>query len=139
MKRVQIFVSMAIVILCVGIIGYVFLCPEEDYARYTAPPTSVRFEKDSLNLGTVAYDSEHKVVYRFTNTGTTPLLIHDVRPSCGCISVEWSKRPVVPGGMGEIKATFKSNSLGIFLKTIDVLCNIPESSVKLKLKGNVKE
>lgn len=139
MKRVQIFVNMAIVIFCVGIIGYVFLFSEDDYASYAASPTSIRFEKDTLNLGTVACGSEHKVVYRFTNTGTTPLLIHDVRPSCGCTSVEWSKCPVVPGGTGEIKAVFKSNSLGIFLKSIDVLCNIPENSVRLKLKGNVKE
>ena len=55
------------------------------------------------------------------------------------VSVEHLFLALIKYANKEIKAIFKSNSLGIFLKTIDVLCNIPESSVKLKLKGNVKE
>lgn len=139
MKRLRIFAVVALIIICMGIIGYVFLLPEEDYAGYMASPTSIQFEKDTLQLGTVTYASKNKVVFRYTNTGNTPLLIHGVHPSCGCTSVEWSKHPVAPGESGEIKAIFRPNSLGAFLKTIEVICNIPESSVRLKLKGNVKE
>ena len=77
--------------------------------------------------------------FRFTNTGQTPLLLRDVRPSCGCTGAEWEKRPVAPGETGEIKITFDPNSLGHFLKNIDIVCNIDSGIMKLKLCGNVIE
>ena len=52
---------------------------------------------------------------------------------------EWEKRPVAPGQTGEIKITFDPNSLGHFLKNIDIVCNIDSGIMKLKLCGNVIE
>ena len=89
-----------------------------------ALPTTIRFERDTLQLGTIRYGEKRKVTFRFTNTGQTPLLLRDVRPSCGCTGAEWEKRPVAPGETGEIKITFAPNSLGHFLKNIDIVCNI---------------
>ena len=40
---------------------------------------------------------------------------------------------------GEIKITFAPNSLGHFLKNIDIVCNIDSGIMKLKLCGNVIE
>ena len=92
-----------------------------------------------LQLGTIRYGEKRKVTFRFTNTGQTPLLLRDVRPSCGCTGAEWEKRPVAPGQTGEIKITFDPNSLGHFLKNIDIVCNIDSGIMKLKLCGNVIE
>ena len=67
-----------------------------------ALPTTIRFERDTLQSGTIRYGEKRKVTFRFTNTGQTPLLLRDVRPSCGCTGAEWEKRPVAPGETGEI-------------------------------------
>ena len=52
-------------------------------------PTNIHFEKDTLSLGSVKYGTEQKAVFRFTNTGTAPLLIYNVVPSCDCTAVKW--------------------------------------------------
>ena len=48
-------------------------------------------------------------------------------------------KAVAPGQTGEIKITFDPNSLGHFLKNIDIVCNIDSGIMKLKLCGNVIE
>lgn len=104
-----------------------------------AAPTTVRFDRDSLQLGFVKYGTSRKAVFRFINTGTSPLIIRDVKSACGCTSVKWDKYPVKPGESGEISIVFDPNSLGRFTKTIKVLCNVKEKVINLKLYGSVIE
>ena len=42
--------------------------------------------------------------YRFTNNGTSPVTIVDVRPSCGCTTATLAKKTYAPGESGEIDA-----------------------------------
>ena len=35
--------------------------------------------------------------FKFTNKGKVPLIIANVRASCGCTTPDWSKDPVPPG------------------------------------------
>jgi hypothetical protein len=42
--------------------------------------------------------------YRFTNNGTSPVTIVDVRPSCGCTTATLAKKTFAPGESGEIEA-----------------------------------
>jgi hypothetical protein len=48
--------------------------------------------------------------YRFTNIGTSPVSIIDIRPSCGCTTATLAKKKYVPGESGEIEA--KLNFVG---------------------------
>ena len=102
-------------------------------------PTNIHFEKDTLSLGSVKYGTEQKAVFRFTNTGTAPLLIYNVVPSCDCTAVKWKKRPIKPGESGEIQTVYSPNSLGIFIKNIEVRCNVAGHKINLKIRGNVIE
>ena len=36
-----------------------------------ALPTTIRFERDTLQLGTIRYGEKRKVTFRFTNTATS--------------------------------------------------------------------
>ena len=82
---------------------------------------------------------EQKAVFRFTNTGTAPLLIYNVVPSCDCTAVKWKKRPIKPGESGEIQTVYSPNSLGMFIKNIEVRCNVAGHKINLKIRGNVIE
>ena len=48
--------------------------------------------------------------FEFTNTGSVPLMIKQVAPSCGCTTPEWSREPVLPGKVGYIAATYNPAS-----------------------------
>lgn len=123
------------------IIGILFwyIYPDTTLLSATAQPTVIKAERDSINLGTVKYGEKRFATFKITNRGDSPLIIRDVRTSCGCTNASWDKQPVKPGKMTEISVIFEPNSLGKFIKSIDVLCNIPEQVYSLKILGQVEE
>ncbi len=85
---------------------------------------------------------EHPATYRFQfiNTGNKPVVIHDVKSSCGCTTPTWTKRPVPPGAKGYISVEYRTlNAPGKFVKTIYVYSNAKNSPIKLTIKGEVLE
>jgi hypothetical protein len=76
--------------------------------------------------------------FRFTNTGTSPLIISSVQASCGCTVTDYSKDPIAPGAEGFVKATYNAATSGIFSKTVTVNANAEESAVRLMIKGEVE-
>jgi hypothetical protein len=82
--------------------------------------------------GSVAHD------FLFTNTGKVPLILNDVKASCGCTTPEWTKEPVLPGKSGKIRVTFNpKNRPGSFSKTIQVNSNADLPVVTLAVEGVV--
>jgi hypothetical protein len=51
-------------------------------------------------------DKEVVAKYKFTNTGSAPVKIQNVRTSCGCTTAALSKTDYAPGESGEIEARF---------------------------------
>jgi len=83
--------------------------------------------------GTVSYKFE------FTNIGGSPLVINDVKASCGCTTPEYTQKPVMPGRKGYVRVIFNpSNRPGTFNKSIVVRTNGVESVIVLRVKGDVQ-
>jgi hypothetical protein len=77
--------------------------------------------------------------FEFTNTGSIPLMIKQVAPSCGCTTPEWSREPILPGKVGYIAATYNpANRPGPFSKTITVITNASTPNKVLTIKGEVE-
>ena len=82
--------------------------------------------------------------FEFTNTGTRPLNVMNVTPSCGCTGVEWIKTPVPPGGKGWIKLGLKTEEQhGIFNKEVyiqsDAITPHGEKRYTLYIKGDARD
>ena len=78
--------------------------------------------------------------FEFTNNGSEPLILSEVRASCGCTTPDWTKEPVAPGEKGFVKATYNAKGRpGVFEKSITVKSNATEGneSVVLTIKGEV--
>lgn len=76
--------------------------------------------------------------FEFINTGSQPVIIKNVRTSCGCTSPNWSRQPIAPGQKGFIKATYNpKNRPGPFNKSITVSANTDPAVTILRIKGNV--
>lgn len=90
------------------------------------------------DFGTINEGVKAEHVFKFENTGNAPIVITDVRASCGCTTPEWPKEPIMPGESASIKAVFDSNGRpGNFYKTITITSNAVEPSTKLVIKGAV--
>ncbi len=100
----------------------------------------ITFEKIVHDYGTFN-ESEGVKDYDFvfTNEGSVPLVINNVRASCGCTTPKWTREPVAPGGKGSVKVSYNpKNRPGSFNKTVTVQSNASNSNVMLRVKGNTK-
>jgi hypothetical protein len=77
--------------------------------------------------------------YRFTNVGTAPVTISDVRTSCGCTTAALKKWDYAPGESGEIEANFQfAGHIGHQEKWIFVTTNTaPREPTLLRLIVNI--
>lgn len=105
----------------------------------TAKNDSIIFDKTIHDYGTIERGSDGTSVFTFTNKGQKPLVLNNVRASCGCTVPEWPRQPVAPGETGEIKVKYNTNINGNFNKSITVNSNAENSVVILRVKGNVAQ
>ena len=123
------FLFSAILLLAVAING----------KAQTADTTLViNFESTVHDYGTIEQGSDGSYEFKFTNEGKTPLILSNVRSSCGCTVPSWTKEPVAPGSEGSIKVVYNTNNVGNFSKTVTVTSNAKNSQVILQIKGSVK-
>jgi hypothetical protein len=69
----------------------------------------ITFEKKTHDFGDIFQGDKVEETYKFTNTGTEPLIITNVQVTCGCTTPKgWPRDPIMPGGKGEITIGFNS-------------------------------
>jgi hypothetical protein len=105
----------------------------EEAARTTVETVQSKIEVQGLQVGKVS-----SVIFVLKNTGKSPLIIQDVKSSCGCTVPDWDKSPVKPGGESKIRVEIKPEEPGYFHKTIDVYCNVADYKLQMTVTGNVK-
>ncbi len=101
------------------------------------PQDSIIFESTVHDYGTIVQNSDGTCEFKFTNKGKAPIVLNDVKASCGCTVPEWTRTPVAPGEKGTIKVTYNTNNQGAFAKSITVNSNAINSPLVLTIKGNV--
>ena len=100
----------------------------------------IEFEKVVHDYGDVPYNGNGECEFRFTNTGTEPLLVQKPKSSCGCTIPSWPNEPILPGESEVIKVTYRTNRAGNINKTVTVTSNaVKNSTVVLRIKGRVLE
>ena len=94
-------------------------------------------DTDIKKVGEVQFQTPRKFSLGFTNKGDKPLLIKEVKASCGCLDVSFPKAPVAAGSRGEITMTFDAKLLGTFYKEVEVLTNASEKPAYIAIQGIV--
>ena len=60
------------------------------------------FEQTEHNFGSFKEsDGVQSTTFKFKNEGAVPLVLNNVRPSCGCTTPKWSREPIAPGASGD--------------------------------------
>lgn len=75
------------------------------------------------------------------NTGDAPLIITNVKPTCGCTVPSWPKTPIAPGKSATMTIKYSSTTkVGRFSKAITVLSNsVSQPRLMVRVKGNITE
>ncbi len=98
---------------------------------------SIIFKSIVHDYGTIVQGADGGCEFTFTNKGKTPIILNDVKASCGCTTPDWTRTPVAPGEKGIIKVTYNTNNVGAFSKSITVSSNAVNTPLVLTIKGNV--
>ncbi len=99
----------------------------------------IKFVSEVHDYGTIEQGSDGGCQFVFTNTGKTPLVLSNVRASCGCTVPTWPREPILPGKEGSIKVVYNTNLVGSFNKSISVNSNAKNNEVILRIKGTVTQ
>ncbi len=101
---------------------------------------SLKYEQEVHDFGKInEADGSVSFTFKLINAGNAPLVIQNVRPSCGCTTPDWSKEPIMPGKTGFIKAVFNPlNRPGAFNKSLTVTTNSEPAVSRLYIKGIVE-
>lgn len=96
-----------------------------------------KFEQETINYGKVEQSSDGVRVFEFTNIGDAPLLIKDIKSSCGCAVPQKPEKPIMPGEKGQISVSYDTKRLGAFSKAITIFSNAKRERMSIKIKGYV--
>ncbi len=97
----------------------------------------MEFKSETIDYGEIKKGSDGLRVFEFINTGDAPLVIEDVKSSCGCTVPKKPEEPIMPGEKGEIEVKYDTKRPGPIRKTVTVYSNADVPVKALKIKGTV--
>jgi len=116
-------------ILFVGLLSFGAMAQEK--------VAKIEFKTDTIDYGTIEKGSNGVRTFEFTNTGNAPLIITDVKSTCGCTIPKKPDGPIMPGETGKIEVKYDTNRVNPIRKTITVTSNADTPTIALKIKGEV--
>ena len=97
------------------------------------------FERTSHDFGDVARHGGDLIKeFRFVNDGDAPLVIKKITKSCSCLTVTYSRKPVLPGESAVIKIKYEPHKIeaGIFHRVIQIYTNVSDDVRLITIQGN---
>jgi hypothetical protein len=121
-----------ILMICAVIIGFAFTASAQDNQK-----AEFKFNEEKHDFGKIPQGTPVTTIFEFTNIGTEPLILTEVRPTCGCTIADYTKTPVKSGDKGTIKITYNAAFAAPFTKTIVVTSNAKTPTKNLIIIGEV--
>ncbi len=98
----------------------------------------IQFKELRYDFGDIKQGDKVSHTFEFTNSGNTPLVISEVKTTCGCTAPYWPREPIQPGASDKIEISFNSaGKSGKQHKVITVISNAATSPDKLSIVTNV--
>ena len=98
----------------------------------------IEFSELKHDYGIIEQGGNGTYEFQFTNTGTEPLVLSNVRSSCGCTVPKWPREPINAGETASIEVKYNTTRVGSFNKSITVYSNASEQPIVLQIKGKVE-
>jgi len=114
------------------ILGFAFTASAQDNEK-----AEFKFNEEKHDFGKIPQGTPVTTVFEFTNIGKEPLILTEVRPTCGCTIADFTKTPVKSGEKGIIKITYNAAAASPFNKVIVVTSNAKTPQKNLIIVGEV--
>ena len=100
---------------------------------------SIEFNETEHDFGSIPSGVPVKTVFTYKNTGSSPLVVSDIKSTCGCtVPSDWT-REVMPNETGEFTVQFDGKGNGNQIsKTITLTTNTEKGSEAVVIKAFVE-
>ena len=114
------------------------------FCLFTLLPLNIHAQQISaknevIDCGSVVYEQPVTAKFELQNMSSNPLVIKNVRTSCGCTTVEYPKGQIAPGESFVVNATYDSRQMGHFFKDIALYSDASQQPFYLQIRGVVVE
>jgi hypothetical protein len=100
----------------------------------------IEFNETEHDFGDIEKGKSVETTFSYKNTGDAPLVITDIKSSCGCtVPQDWSREPLAPGDSGKFTVSYNGAGPNKITKTITVTANTELGSEVVKITAFVKE
>jgi len=124
-----------ILMICSFVLGFTLVA--RTASAQDSEKAEFKFNEEKHDFGKIPQGTPVTTIFEFTNIGTEPLILTDVRPTCGCTIADYTKTPVKTGDKGMIKITYNAAFAAPFTKTIVVTSNAKTPTKNLIIVGEV--
>ncbi len=121
-----------LMMICAMVIGFTVTASAQ-----TDNKAEFKFTEEKHDFGKVPQGKPVTTEFAFTNIGEEPLILTEVKPTCGCTIADYTKTPVKKGEKGLIKITYNAAVEAPFNKTIVVTSNAKTPTKYLVIVGEV--
>ena len=99
----------------------------------------IEFDKTEHDFGEIEARTPVETTFKYKNTGDAPLVITNIKSTCGCtVPQDWSREPLAPGAEGQFTVKFNGSGSNKVSKSITVTANTEKGSELVKITAFVK-
>ncbi|MCF7560282.1 DUF1573 domain-containing protein [Sabulilitoribacter multivorans] len=99
----------------------------------------IQFDKTEHDFGEIEAKTAVETVFKYKNIGDAPLVITDIKSSCGCtVPQDWSREPLASGAEGQFTVKFNGTGTNKVTKTVTVTANTEKGTEMVKIMAFVK-
>ena len=94
----------------------------------------MNFNKTTHDFGVIQNGTPVETVFSYTNTGEAPLVITDIKSTCGCtVPKDWSREPLNPGESSQFNVKFDGKGANKTSTTVIITANTQTGRETVKI------
>ena len=97
---------------------------------------SVTFDKVAHDFGEIQNGTPVETVFTYANSGQSPLVVTDIKSTCGCtVPQGWSREPLAPGASSQFTVKFNGKGANKVSKTITLTTNTESGREQVRISA----
>ena len=98
------------------------------------------FDKKNHDFGTIVDGTPQETIFNYTNTGDAPLVITEIKSTCGCtVPQDWSRAPLLPGESSKFTVKFNGKGLNKTSKTVTIKANTQNGTESVRISAFINK
>jgi hypothetical protein len=143
MLRVKKNLKLSLIISAIAglsLMTYIPINASEEVKKETQDAKEVTVDKLVHDFGIIGEEAGNvSAVFVITNNTDAPIVLTNVKATCGCTTPVWTKTPIESGKTGEVTATYNPKGRpGPFDKAITITTNSTPDKLVVHIKGTVE-